>query len=38
MSLVKTTKYIRVVGYFGKVDDMNKGKLQEYKERRYMLN
>lgn len=37
MALVKTSKYIRVVGYLGKIDDMNIGKKSEYNERRYML-
>lgn len=34
---VKTTKYMRVVGYMGKVDDMNEGKQAEAKARLYMV-
>lgn len=34
---VKCDKMIRVVGYYGKVSDMNNGKKEEYKERKYMV-
>lgn len=37
MVKLKTTKYIRIVGYFGKVDNMNTGKRAELKARKYML-
>lgn len=33
---VKTDKYIRVVGYFGKVNNMNEGKTSEYNARKCM--
>ena len=33
---VKTDHYIRVVGYYAKVGSMNKGKVQEYEDRKEM--
>lgn len=37
MVSVKTTKYVRVVGYYGKTTDMNNGKVSENKSRKYMV-
>lgn len=37
MANVKTTKYVRVVGYYGKTSDMNDGKTKETNSRKYMV-
>ena len=37
MTQLKTTKYVRVVGYMGKVDDLNVGKQLENSQRKYMV-
>lgn len=34
---VKTQKFLRVVGYYGKADDMNVGKKEEFAARKYMV-
>ena len=36
MAKVKTDNYVRVVGYYAKTSSMNKGKVQEYNDRKLL--
>jgi len=36
MTKVKTDQYVRVVGYYSKTTAMNKGKVQEFNDRKIL--